>query len=1240
MISSKNFVLRAFTLGMISSFCANAQFGLQIDLSKSTGPVFATLAVDVNNDNQLDIVAAGNKDKLIWWELDSNGRIIDTTQIDGFIHDALIIKSIDYDKDGDNDILAASTVEGIRLYTNDGQGNFSIGLLTQSKDSRTNVLIEDFNNDTWLDIAYKESTDNHHIVIHFNQQDGSFKKEELPLASSSGYRGFEAIDVNNDSLIDIAFVTIGQNINYRNISWYENLGQGKFSSPKTLLTDLQHTTFIKTADFNNDGKADILHVSSSLDELELFLNNGNSTFSSSATVSCDGPNYVDIYDINGDSLLDILVTTSLSNGLFWAENQGGTSFSNRNTIWTSGSSKMYAIAGDFDSDQEPEVIHGTSDVLMLHYENQGTWTPENLSSSKTTPKQLMTLDLNNDGSKDIVEYVKGSGYRDKVVVYFNKGGINYDKETLLHTGISDINRFYVGDVNSDGIENLIGLTTSDSLYYFEYVDGQLSSKKKIESNSLTGVKHIQVIDFNKNGSKELLFCAKNGDQGGWIENITTTPNENLIDSSKFKGEFIKAINYNSDSLYDLIVLSEYKDSAFIYIDTGNFSFVRTISLKISNSETPQRADYLDFNGDSLKDIVVYFGKEGKIIPYLLYVYENMGDSTYTEQKISLSLRPSYLDGDFVLDDLDHDGDLDVIYSVSGDVIYWSEQNDNWGFSSPNIISSFVQFTDRTYNMILADLDLDGDKELVYGGNRTGMHESLIDGEYKISGNVYLHKDNGDSSGFNKFNILIQPSNKVVFVNKNGSFDAFLKEGDYSVSVSKTNNWDIISEHEVYNISLNESNKLKNHIDFLISPINIEERIISNLSSGGSRCNTEIHNNIFIESQYDFELDSVIIEVNLDASNSYVGDYGNSTPSKTDANKVTWVLYSVPSFERMDINFVIKTPGFEKIGDTLMTTLVVKPFFNGTILEECLDTLKIEHKCENTPNDKSVTSSSNGNETSVATKDTLTYTIRFQNTGNDTAVNILIRDSIDSKLDLTSFKLLNTTHTMTYQLNGESEMLFVFKGIKLTDSTISKTDSKGELVYTITTKDFLSPKEVIKNKARIYFDTNPPIITNTTSSKIECYNLPILIEQKSDSIVSDSLFNQFTWLFNGDSLTEPNLRFVLTDLGNYQLVTTDEYGCNHSSNTLSPFITSTKEYTREGVLVYPNPIATNFFIINGVDLNKKVSITDLNGRIVDFNQTNIGTNKASFSIKTHTNGVYLVNFHGIDGESRTDKIILK
>jgi hypothetical protein len=113
-----------------------------------------------------------------------------------------------------------------------------------------------------------------------------------------------------------------------------------------------------------------------------------------------------------------------------------------------------------------------------------------------------------------------------------------------------------------------------------------------------------------------------------------------------------------------------------------------------------------------------------------------------------------------------------------------------------------------------------------------------------------------------------------------------------------------------------------------------------------------------------------------------------------------------------------------------------------------------------------------------------YTIHFQNTGTDTAYQVIILDTLSAHLDVASLELKGASHGYTwrfmpYNAVGYSILEFRFDNILLVDSVANEPASHGFINYKIQQKANLPNFTRVENSASIYFDQNAPVKTNTT-----------------------------------------------------------------------------------------------------------------------------------------------------------------
>jgi uncharacterized repeat protein (TIGR01451 family) len=132
-----------------------------------------------------------------------------------------------------------------------------------------------------------------------------------------------------------------------------------------------------------------------------------------------------------------------------------------------------------------------------------------------------------------------------------------------------------------------------------------------------------------------------------------------------------------------------------------------------------------------------------------------------------------------------------------------------------------------------------------------------------------------------------------------------------------------------------------------------------------------------------------------------------------------------------------------------------------------------------PNDKRVIPSGVGSQHYVDQNIMLDYKIRFQNTGNDTALSIVIKDTLSPYLDLSSIQIGASSHSYTFSIHNGRELKFSFNNIMLPDSNVNEPLSHGFVKFKVQQNANLPIGTVLNNSASIYFDYNAPVLTNNT-----------------------------------------------------------------------------------------------------------------------------------------------------------------
>jgi uncharacterized repeat protein (TIGR01451 family) len=144
-----------------------------------------------------------------------------------------------------------------------------------------------------------------------------------------------------------------------------------------------------------------------------------------------------------------------------------------------------------------------------------------------------------------------------------------------------------------------------------------------------------------------------------------------------------------------------------------------------------------------------------------------------------------------------------------------------------------------------------------------------------------------------------------------------------------------------------------------------------------------------------------------------------------------------------------------------------------------------------PNDKRGFPLGFGNDHIIDRNQDLEYMIRFQNTGNDTAFTVVVRDTLPaSLLDLTSLRVGSSSHPYTWELGQNGVLAFRFDHILLPDSTTNEPASHGFVKFGIAQRANLDYGSQIENRAGIYFDYTAPVLTEWSIHRVDTIKIPV------------------------------------------------------------------------------------------------------------------------------------------------------
>lgn len=329
------------------------------------------------------------------------------------------------------------------------------------------------------------------------------------------------------------------------------------------------------------------------------------------------------------------------------------------------------------------------------------------------------------------------------------------------------------------------------------------------------------------------------------------------------------------------------------------------------------------------------------------------------------------------------------------------------------------------------------------------------------------------------------------------------------------------------------------------------------------------------------------------------------PSSVSGDTLKWDFTDLTFYQNEVLPIVNVTTSVQsQIGDTIKLSASILPL--SLDVDSSNNIKYYEYPVINgyDPNDKSVYPVGECAPRYVHKSRSLTYTIRFQNTGNGVAQNVYILDTLDADLDLTTLRNVFVSHpSVIVEILPTNVLKFLFNNIQLPDSNSNETGSHGYLVFSIDPYASSVNGTAVNNSASIFFDYNEPVKTNTVLNTLTD-SIPTVnsnIQQFGNTLVAADNQTGYMWITcDQTSVVGFGPVFESDSSGSFMCFVSNE-GCSAVSpcvelliDNLTPMSSST-----EDVVIMPNPSTTGKIVVNipADFLGGSITVTDAIGRIV-------------------------------------------
>ncbi len=502
---------------------------------------------------------------------------------------------------------------------------------------------------------------------------------------------------------------------------------------------------IIAADFNNDGKQDILVLSvgvagSNQGVVSIFLGNGDGTLGTRRDINVgNNPQSATTYDFNGDNKLDIAVVNATSNTMMILNGNGDGTFQAPFTV--------------------PDVVTKGQPGTGI---KGGTAADESVG-----PRAVAVADINKDGKPDMV-----LGHNDGVDIRLGNGNGTF--QAAIHLVRGFVATFVAtGDLNKDSNADIVVSSSNSATVTVLLGNGNGTFRTPFSYVTREHAGAFFVSDFDWDGNPDVVFAAGHPDAlvaASGDTNITVlygrgdgtlygTPAVVLPSL----GEFTVG-NFNNDAVPDVVATAPLvagtpnATGLYVALNNGAGTLVAQTPISVGGLQLSRIASG-DFNGDGKRDVAVTAGNT-------IQVLTGTGTGTFNAPA-ALAGGPSMTS--ITAADVNADNKQDLIFTDDNeDRVSVALGNGNGTFAARTQLVVGVD----PKSVVVADVNGDGKPDLIVANSGQLGNDTSAGG---IS--VLLGNGNGTFQSATNFNSGIHPTNVTVGdVNADGKADLIVSTG--------------------------------------------------------------------------------------------------------------------------------------------------------------------------------------------------------------------------------------------------------------------------------------------------------------------------------------------------------------------------------------------------------------------------------------------------------------------------------
>jgi uncharacterized repeat protein (TIGR01451 family) len=809
---------------------------------------------------------------------------------------------------------------------------------------------------------------------------------------------------------------------------------------------------------------------------------------------------------------------------------------------------------DYNNDGHDDLFVATKDANQENelYRNNGNGTFTKITNNPLVKEKANTVaavwaDIDNNGSKDVL-LVNAAQHRSKL--FINNGGGSFTE--LANSGIDPHPQYFHGaafaDFDNDGFLDLIMTNFFQTRFHQLYRNNGNNTFTSVYNTPVTTESERAMApilaDYNNDGLVDIFIPNGNNRPNSLFKNIGNFQFEKVNDSA-MNADAKNSVgaawgDFNNDGFLDLLVANASGQNNDLYRNKGDGTFLKITNSIISiQGGDSHGVAWLDINNDGWLD--VYITNDGA--PSFLYLNDGQGGFTRKlDEVISGNIGNSF---GVAVGDYNKDGQLDLavathtdgntkFYCHNSSSSHWigfqlqglhsnkqalgarvaiksngiwqyrqnlpvtgfgsqGMQNLHFGIANTSSVDSALviwpsgvkqylnNISSDTYNVVLEEAGKKVIGMVFHDMNNNGVRE---EGEPVVP-NIRLKINEG------KLNLASDEDGQFMFRINENSFQVGINQPHWTITPSRTQ-YQFLQGAELLNVMLP------------VTAVQLGHDLSISLATTAWRRGFTNETTIQVSNLGTQKVENAKAEVKFPTGAYLISS--DQSYSNTAAKTYRWDVGTLNPGSVKTIHVVDSIGLGASIGQKLL--IEASTFAAGTDINQANNSLNEEVEIVGAidPNDISVSPRGDGPQGYININQWLTYTIRFENVGTYKATYVFLKNQLPAGLDISTFEIIASSHDYTYTLSERGLLDVAYRHISLPAAIDDSVGAHGYLKYRIKPLHSIAGGHELANSAKIYFDFEEPVITNTTLNTIkyqgrhEVRNLKIFPNPANDFVV--------------------------------------------------------------------------------------------------------------------------------------------